>query len=271
MNKLDNILENTADVALKRRAKFLINNLEIKDKDKLLDIGCGDGFYLYLTSRLNKKLKLIGTDFDKRALESAKKNLPKVKLVTGDLMKGLPFKDNFFDKIVMSEVAEHLPSDLIGLKEVFRILKPGGVLLISVPHKNYPFLWDPLNKICEIFFGYHIKSGYWAGIWNQHIRLYSERELLNLLKKTGFVVTDHEIQTYWCLPFNHHIINLGARIIAKNPKSSISKGANKFSRNKNKGLFVKVYTKLSNTIDYINDVLPNKNCGVSLVAKAIKL
>jgi SAM-dependent methyltransferase len=249
MNKIDKLLKNTADIALRRRAKSIITNLDLKKGDRILDVGCGDGYYLFLLSNLKiDKLQLVGVDPDVKALESAKKNLSKIKLFKGDLMDRIPFKENTFDKVVMSEVAEHLPNDVKGLKEIYRVLKPGGVLCISV----------------------HIRAGFWAGIWNQHIRLYSEKDLLQSLKKAGFKVTESEVQTYWCLPFNHYLINFGARILAKNPHSNISKGASKFSQTTRRNWVIKLYSNISKNIDSLNELIPNKKTGVSLIAKAIK-
>src|SRR5689334_16933642 len=150
MNDIHSLLVNVGDMALKRRARRMVEELHLKDGDVILDAGCGDGFYLHVLSKLGK-FKITGLDFDKNALESAKKNLKgvkQIKIMHGSVME-LPFKANTFDKIVLTEVAEHLPDDLKGLKEIYRVLKPGGILVLTVPNHNYPFLWDPVNKTLE--------------------------------------------------------------------------------------------------------------------------
>ena len=230
---LDIFLENTADIALRRRAKWLVKELKPKNGERILDLGCGDGFYLYLLSRLDLKLILHGLDYDQNALNSAKKNLVlnKVKLTHADLMKQLPFPDEFFDGIVMSEVMEHLPDDIKCMKEVRRILKKNGRLVLSVPHINYPFFWDPVNWVLQRSLKIHIKKGFWAGIWNQHLRLYSIENLNFVLKKSGFKNIKIQKLTHYCLPFNHHLINLGARILTnKNMALILSNKISKFAK-----------------------------------------
>src|SRR5258705_895717 len=139
--KITQLLENVGDMALKRRARRMLEELELQDGNVILDAGCGDGFYLHLLSKLGK-FQITGLDFDKNALKSAKKNLngvKNVKIIHGSVMD-LPFKSNTFHKVVLTEGAEHLPDDLKGLKEVYRVLKPGGILVLTVPNPNYPYL-----------------------------------------------------------------------------------------------------------------------------------
>jgi len=272
-NKLKSLLKNTGDMALKRRAGIIIEELDLHGGEKIIDVGCGDGYYLYLLSNLGLKLNLTGVDFDKKALESARKNLKgkKVRLVHGNLMSKLPFADSFFDKAVMSEVVEHLPNDVKGLKEAKRILKKNGTLVITVPNANYPFLWDPVNWLLEKLFSTHIKSGFWAGIWNQHLRLYKPREIKKVIQGVSLKVMKLQSLTFWSLPFNHYFINLGARILAQPKKIKLMTcGANKFSTMTKKSPLVQLFFYLSTQVDRLNDFWVPKEIGVSLFVKATK-
>lgn len=268
--RLGDLMENTLDPALKRRAGWIIKNLDPEKGDIILDVGCGDGYYLYLLSNLGLKLRLAGVDSDKKALISAKRNLvgKNITLVHGDLMTKLPFKNGLFDKVVMSEVLEHLPDDAKGLKEVKRILKPNGIIVISVPNANYPFLWDPINWTLEHIFHTHFKSGFWAGIWNQHERLYKTSDLEKVLKFVGFKIIKIQSLTRWSLPFNHYLINIGARILAGSKNSTAIGGANKFSDSKNRTLLPRLYSNTSTFIDKFN-VNPHNKAGVSIVIKLV--
>lgn len=268
--KADNLLLNTGDMALKRRSEWIFNCLSNHSGTALLDVGCGDGFYLNSVSQLFPAKKLIGTDFDKRSLQSAEKNIrgKNIKLVWADLMKSLPFETNSFDEVVMSEVTEHLPYDVKGLKEVYRVLKPGGIACITVPHANYPFLWDPINWTLEHLFDTHFKIGFFAGIWNQHERLYTKDQIKDVVKKAGFEVIEQKYITWWCLPFSHYLINIGARILVKGG-GVVAQGANKFKPSQKRSLLPSIYFGLAETVDKLNDIFP-VNSGVSVLTLAFK-
>ena len=69
-NRLKDLLANTGDMALKRRARRIIEEIDPRPGDNILEIGCGDGFYLHLLSSLGvKDLNITGVDIDKEALK----------------------------------------------------------------------------------------------------------------------------------------------------------------------------------------------------------
>lgn len=269
-DKLDQSLATVGDMALKRRAKNIILSLELKDGDKVLEIGCGNGYYLSLLNRLGKRINLTGVDNDKPALVDAKKFIGdnRVRLNFADAAK-LPYQTNSFDKIVMSEVIEHVQDEKKCLKEAFRVLKPGGIFALTTCNIDYPFLWDPINWILQHFFGTHIKSGFWAGIWNQHTRLYKKERINKLVEEAGFKVNISKPLTFWCLPFNHYIVNFIAKLFYSNKlPPAILKGMNKFKNNK-QPIIINFGFKLVNLYDRLNDLLPG-NSGVSIFIKAKK-
>ena len=271
--KLSESLNNTLDMALRRRARLIIENINPKSGESILDVGTGDGFYLFLLSSLNlKNLQLTGIDYNEVALKNAKKNLKgkKITFKVVDLMKKSGLSANKYDKVVMSEVAEHLPDDVKGLQEVHRVMKKGGRLVLTVPNANYPFLWDPMNRTLEFLFGFHFKSGFLAGIWNQHERLYTPKQIEKVVKKAGFKIKKVDSLTFWSLPFNHYIINAGARFLAHGPKIKAVSGANKFKPNENKSLVNSLYFFVANTIDLLNDLFTPKDQGVGVIVVAEK-
>ncbi len=269
-NKLDKALITTGDMALKRRARKIIEGLEVKESDKILEIGCGNGYYLSLLSRLKLKLNLSGIDNVQMALNDAKKFISdkRVKLILADASK-LPFLNNTFDKIVMSEVIEHVKDEKATLDEAYRVLKPGGIFVLTTCNIDYPFLWDPINWILQHIFNTYIKKGFWSGIWSQHERLYQKDKIERLVKKAGFKIENCQSLTSWCLPFNHYIVNFVAILFygGKLP-GNISEGINKFKNNK-QSLLVKTLFFIVNSFDKLNDLM-SLDSGVSIFIKAIK-
>jgi len=271
--KLNKLLESVGDMALKRRAKHIILGVNPQAGDNILDVGCGDGYYSYLMSNLSVKSKITGTDFDPNALKSARRNLKgkNIKLFQADLMKELPFRARTFDKAVMSEVCEHLPNDVKGLKEVNRVLKKNGILIVTVPNKNYPMFWDPVNWMLEHLFGTHVSTGFWAGIWNQHERLYSPNEIKKSVEKAGFKVVETKSLTFWSLPFNHNLLYLAARTLYGGGFSPvIEQSVSKYEQPKSRPFFITLAFWFVNLVDKLNDFLQPTNSGVGVFIKAIK-
>lgn len=269
-SKLNEALITTGDMALKRRAKKIVEGLELKKGEKILEIGCGNGYYLSLLNRLKLRLNLVGIDNVQMALDDAKKFLSdnKIKLIFADAAK-LPFLNNSFDKIIMSEVIEHVKDEQAVLVEAYRVLKPGGILMLTTCNIDYPFLWDPINWVLQHIFNTHIKKGFWSGIWSQHERLYKKDKIEKSVEKIGFKIDTCQSLTTWCLPFNHYIVNFVAILFygGKLP-ANISEGINKFKNNK-QSWFVSLAFGFVNIFDRLNDLVPLKS-GVSIFIKAKK-
>lgn len=269
--KLEKLLENVGDMSLKRRARRIIEEINPKKDEKILDLGCGTGYYLFLLSNLPISLNLTGLDNDKKALDEAKTTLKKRKIefVLGD-SHTLPFKDNTFDKVVASEVLEHLVDDERALREIFRILKPNGIIIISVPSINYPFFWDPINWILQRLFNMHIKRGFFSGIWNDHLRLYRLQDIRKKFEKAKFKVLSSEELTFWCLPFNHYLVNLVARLLYDiKIVPQVADMISKFKEIK-KPFILNLAFKFVNFVDKVNEIFPQKS-GVSILVSAAKI
>lgn len=269
--KLDILLSRIGDMALKRRARRVIDELGLKNGDKILDLGCGNGYFSFILSRLPLRLEITGIDSDLNAIKEARNLIEKkkAKFVIGEVEK-MPFPKKYFDKVIMSEIIEHVKDDMKVLKEARRVLKPGGVLILTTPNKDYPFLWDPINWMLEHFFNFHISSGFFAGIWNQHLRLYRPEEIKINLEKSGFRMVTYELLTGWCLPFNHYLLNLGARLLYnKQLSKDLLRDINKFDESKTKktGLANFLFWVV-NTVDKLNDLYSNSS-GVSIFVKAL--
>jgi len=103
----------------------------------LLDIGCGDGFFLNCLSRdLSEKCTLHGIDYSEFQLERAKKKLSEATFKHVNLEDGIPYDDNSFDVIFAGELIEHLFNPDTFVREVYRILKTNGIFVVSTPNIN---------------------------------------------------------------------------------------------------------------------------------------
>ncbi|MBM4340272.1 MAG: class I SAM-dependent methyltransferase [Deltaproteobacteria bacterium] len=107
----------------------LLTSINISKKEWAIDIGCGVGSNLNVLS--SKGIHSIGLDHSLYALTLVKKRL-ELPLINGNLNK-LPLRSNSISLIVAMDVLEHLDNDVNGISELYRVLKKGGKLILTVP------------------------------------------------------------------------------------------------------------------------------------------
>ena len=130
----------------------------------VLDIGSGEGYGAYLLSQQAKKV--VGFEVDVGAVDHASKKYSSNNLafVLYNGMK-IPFSDNYFHCVTCFQVIEHVADDELFVSEIFRVLKKGGILILTTPNRTYR-LWS------------------WQKPWNKyHVREYYPSELEELMKK----------------------------------------------------------------------------------------
>ncbi|MCD4686064.1 MAG: class I SAM-dependent methyltransferase [Anaerolineae bacterium] len=204
---LQHMTRNEADMAFKKRVQTIFEWLPPTDEMTILDCACGRGFYLNMY-RYVSGCGLVGLELDAGVIQKARRNvghLPDITLTRGNIYH-LPFPDAAFDGVILSEILEHIDDDVAGLREVWRVLKPGGVCAITVPNANYPFLWDPINWVLERVFGTRIQRGPLAGIWANHVRLYRHEQLRVAVEAAGFIVEQERAFTHYSFPFIHNLV-----------------------------------------------------------------
>jgi tRNA (uracil-5-)-methyltransferase TRM9 len=174
--------------------KFLFENL--KEGEKVLDLGCGNGRWYKVFKE--KKVDYFGIDNSEKLIEIAKENFPEAKFFVGDALN-LPFQDNFFDKVYSIALLHHIPSEdfrIKVLKEVKRVLKPGGILILTCwrIHRLREILallkYTLLKIIGRSKLDFKDFFVPWGKKMLRYYHFFTQRELENLVKKVGFEILD---------------------------------------------------------------------------------
>jgi SAM-dependent methyltransferase len=158
---------------------------------EILDVGCGTGTMLQHLSAYGNP---TGADADAEAVYFCRKRGLENVLQLTDAT--LPFEPGTFDLVTMLDVLEHIDDDLGMLGEVFRVLKPDGLLLATVP--AYRFLWGPQDEI------------------SLHKRRYRAKELKARLEQAGFSLVKLSYFNTLLFPFIA-AIRLGRKIVPGQP------------------------------------------------------
>jgi SAM-dependent methyltransferase len=172
-----------------------------------LDFGCGRGAFL---GRLVGKTlaRAVGVDVCREAIEAARKEYPHIEFIHQTDTPRLPLADGTFDSATALEVLEHLAQPEDTLREIHRLLRPGGILVVSVPRRhvfsfldygNYKFLFPRLHRWLfrlrysrqEYDYRYvHNPDGLVGDVsaqkrWHEH---FTEKQLKDMLDREGFEV-----------------------------------------------------------------------------------
>ena len=143
------------------------------EDSEILDLGCGFGWG---TDYLSQKGRCVGVDINRKTIEEARKRYgrnKKVKFVVADALR-LPFKNEQFDVVVSIENIEHVNDQRKYIEEAKRVLKKGGLLIVSTPNGEH--------------FGHRLRK--LVGVKQHgnpfHLHEFSEDELAALLEDDGF-------------------------------------------------------------------------------------
>jgi 2-polyprenyl-6-hydroxyphenyl methylase/3-demethylubiquinone-9 3-methyltransferase len=265
--KLARMLRNEADMAAKRRVYTLLDYLDAQPGERIFDCGCGLGWTLKVLDELYD-CKLSGIDNDLERLRIARAEIgPGAAIAAADVLH-LPFPDAAFDKVILSEVLEHVPADLESLLEVRRVVRPGGLIAITVPNHNYPFLWDPINWARERLKLAPIREGFFGGLWTNHVRLYYREQIVKLVESANLLVEDVRQFVHYCFPFAHNLVyGVGMRLV----ESGLLAEADRFRYETNTGSPwspLNVGRRVFNAIDGWNDAVSDE--GRTTVILSVK-
>ncbi|MBP2703369.1 class I SAM-dependent methyltransferase [Microbispora sp. RL4-1S] len=163
------------------------NRLPVGPGDRVLDLGAGGGRHAFEV--LRRGADVVAFDMDAAELEGVAAMFAAMDkegeipsgasgdTVVGDALR-MPFPDASFDRVIAAEVLEHIPDDMTAMREIVRVLKPGGRAAVTVPS----FLPE---RVCwALSEDYHTAPG-------GHIRIYTLAELRAKLKAAGLEVGGH--------------------------------------------------------------------------------
>ncbi|HEY6787812.1 MAG TPA: class I SAM-dependent methyltransferase [Trebonia sp.] len=154
----------------------------------VVDIGCGDGMATDLAARANPGHRFVGLDWSADALRQAQaRGLTLVRASVESA--GLPIASASADVVIMSELIEHLVDPDSVLEEAWRVLKPGGTLLLSTPNLAAWYNRGLLVLgIQPLFTEVSLRGVYGrpGSVVAGHLRLFTSRALLGLLAARGF-------------------------------------------------------------------------------------
>jgi SAM-dependent methyltransferase len=156
--------------------------LGVREGDRLLDLGCGFGRHSYQAARIGAEVVAFDASADEvRKVQDTfgamavagelDAGAARVGAVQGDALR-LPFASGSFDRVIASEVLEHIPADDTAMAELARVLRPGGSMAVTVPRCGPEFInWALSDE-------YHNVPG-------GHVRIYRRRQLVDRLRRTG--------------------------------------------------------------------------------------
>ncbi|HRR61666.1 MAG TPA: class I SAM-dependent methyltransferase [Spirochaetota bacterium] len=174
--------------------------LAVKDNNIALDAGCGLGRHSF--EFVSRGANVFSMDMDMDCVRRTRFTLVYMRdngqakqgthfqVLLGNALK-LPFRDNTFDRVICAEVMEHVPDDNQACHELARVLKPGGLIAITVPTYISEMIYDILT------YEYFTSPG-------GHIRKYVPKKLAAIMENNGLKIYAvdfrHSFHTiYWLI------------------------------------------------------------------------
>lgn len=163
-------------VGTRVRDGVFMSMLKPEQGDRILDVGCGLGYFTNMLSGAGAEC--IGVDLDARCINYCQKNLEGT-YVLADINK-LPFPDSYFNKVLCTEVLEHVNHNGVVIREIRRVLQANGAMVVSVPCSEGVFksLFKRIghNSVGENSYEYHWHKGYTEEgikhlLWHHHFEI----------------------------------------------------------------------------------------------------
>jgi SAM-dependent methyltransferase len=165
-----------------RRLEMILAAAGARLQGRVLENGCGVGVYARQLS-LRGAGEVVGLEFELERLQQAHATVPQVVNAAGE---HLPFPNNSFDLVLSHEVLEHVADDAAALREMVRVLRPGGRIVLFVPNRGYPFETHGIYWRGRYHFGNIPLVNYLPRRLRDrlapHVRVYSRRDLERLFE-----------------------------------------------------------------------------------------
>lgn len=164
-----------------RRLDMILRAAGARAQGRVLENGCGVGMYVEKLSALGGTV--LGLEFDFDRARQAHVRSPHIINGAGE---ALPLPSSTADLILSHEVIEHVQDDRAAVREMIRVLRPGGRILLFCPNRGYPFETHGIYWRGQYKFGNIPLVNYLPRRWRDqlapHVRVYSRRDLENLFE-----------------------------------------------------------------------------------------
>ena len=160
----------------------LINYFKDIEIRNVLDVGTGNGAFIYVLKKIFPEAIITGVDPDLESLESARKYHPDVTFAEMEAEK-LNFDENTFDALSISMALHHLPKIKKGLKEMKRVLKPNGYIIIN---ENISDNLNPAQEVHKMY--HHFRSQIDRLTGKFHRKTFTKDAILQMLKEAELPV-----------------------------------------------------------------------------------
>lgn len=172
--------------SIKKKIKnnLIYRLLDIAKDDSICDVGCGAGVLSYQLSKSSNMIVGIDLSYENIRETNSLSFNGKQNFLVGSALY-LPFKKNCFDKVVCTEVLEHIHQDTQVLKEIHKILKHKGIVILTTPNSKKHLLIKLWRKLLGITneTHEHVRDGYTVGELQKRLGLQFKILLIEFYSK----------------------------------------------------------------------------------------